>query len=35
MDCFNLPVIADEYGKDLATLSNIEKIELTDEFKKK
>jgi hypothetical protein len=34
MDCFNLPVIADEYGKDLATLSNVEKIELTEFYLK-
>ena len=34
MDCFNLPVIAEKYNKDLSTLSNIEKIELAEYFLK-
>jgi hypothetical protein len=34
MDCFNLPVIAEKYNKDLSTLSNMEKIELAEYFLK-
>ena len=34
MDCFNLPVIAEKYNKDLSTLSNMEKIELTEYYLK-
>ncbi len=34
MDCFNLPVIAEKYNKDLSILSNIEKIELAEYFLK-
>lgn len=34
MDCFNLPAIAEKYGKDIAALSNIEKIELVEFFLK-
>ena len=29
MDCFNLPVIAEKYNKDLSTLSNMEKSDLS------
>lgn len=32
--CFNLAAIAEKYNKDLATLSNIEKIELVEFFLK-
>jgi len=34
MDCFNLPAIADKYNKDVATLSNMQKIELVEYFLK-
>ena len=34
MDCFNLPIIADKYGKDVAILSNMQKIELAEYFLK-
>ena len=34
MDCFNLPVIAEKYNKDLSILSNMEKIELAEYFLK-
>ena len=32
MDCFNLPAIASKYNKDIAALSNMEKIELAEYF---
>lgn len=34
MDCFNLSAAADEYSKDLTTLSNIQKIELAEFYLK-
>jgi hypothetical protein len=34
MDCFNLPAIASKYGRDVETLSNIERIELVEYFLK-
>tara|TARA_R110002126_G_scaffold66795_2_gene169647 strand:+ start:414 stop:938 length:525 start_codon:yes stop_codon:yes gene_type:complete len=33
-DCFNLPVMADKYNKDVAVLSNIQKIELAEYYLK-
>lgn len=33
-DCFNLPIMADKYNKDVAVLSNIQKIELAEYYLK-
>jgi hypothetical protein len=33
-NCFNLPVMADKYSKDITTLSNIQKIELAEFYLK-
>lgn len=33
-DCFNLPIMADKYSKDVTTLSNIQKIELAEYYLK-
>jgi hypothetical protein len=34
MDCFNLPIIAEKYNKDVSILSNMQKIELAEYFLK-